>query len=139
MGRSYAEDTKVPVARSQEQIKKMLRELGSDRMAVFESEQENSILFEIPNADGYSTQYKLTSVVPEGRRTLAQRERASWRALVLLIKAKKVAIQQGITTVEKEFMGDTVMPGGATLIDYYQDLIAHNYSDGPPQIGWSGS
>ena len=62
---------------------------------------------------------------------------AAWRAFVLLVKAKKVAIEQGISTVEREFFADTVMPGGSTLYDHHAELIAHNYRDGVPRLGFS--
>lgn len=139
MSKPYAENTKVPVSQSQAEVKEMLRKLGADRMMVFESADENFVVFEIPNQDGSSIAFKLTQKVPDGKGSVEQRERAAWRAVGLLIKAKKVAIEQGITTIEKEFMADTVMPDGSTLIDHYQGIVDHNYTDGPPQIGWSGS
>lgn len=133
MGDVYAEDTKVPVDRSQSQIKTMLRDVGCDRFAVFEASDENFIVFQHGG-----TTYKLSCVIPEkGRKSIEQRARASWRALHLLIKAKTVAIKQGITTIEHEFFADTVMPGGETLLDYREDLIAHNYTSGPPLLGFS--
>lgn len=133
---AYAETTTVPVAKTQGDIKKLLRKVGADRVAMFESSEENFLLFEIPTPEGVSISYKLSAPIQEGRQSLEQRERSAWRALLLLVKAKTVAIDQGITTIEREFMGDTVMPGGTTLIDHYEELVAHNYQDGPPQIGF---
>ena len=40
--------------------------------------------------------------------------RSQWRALFLVIKAKLVAVETGITTFEREFMPDLVLPNGAT-------------------------
>ncbi|MHA7900802.1 MAG: hypothetical protein ACX94B_13135 [Henriciella sp.] len=130
MSRLYAEDTKVPVDRSQSEIKKMLREIGADRIAVYESSDGNYIIFE-----ANAVMYKISQKIPEiGRKSLEQRERAGWRALVLLVRAKKVAIQQQITTIEKEFMADTVMPDGSTLLDHHQAIVEHNYGDSPPLL-----
>jgi len=140
----YAENTKVSVSQSQAEIKDMLRKLGADRIAVFEDRAENYIVFQLPPShDRPEFAYKLSQPRPDTSGKTAkqadQLERSLWRALVLLVKAKKVAIEGGITTVEREFMADTVMPDGSTLIDHYQAVIGHNYQDGPPQIGFSAN
>lgn len=44
-----------------------------------------------------------------------QAVRQRWRSLVLMVKAKLVAIEDGITTVEKEFLSFIVLPEGITI------------------------
>lgn len=133
MKRVYAQDTTVPTYKSQNEVRTMLSAMGADRFALAEYDGQvvmrfrvGSVMYQIERPD-----------LPEIRgKSDEQRERAAWRALVLLVKAKRVAIEQGITTVEREFMADTVLPNGARLIDYHQELVSNSYADGPPQIGF---
>lgn len=41
--------------------------------------------------------------------------RARWRAVVLVVKAKLEAIECGISTIEREFLVDLVLPDGRTV------------------------
>jgi hypothetical protein len=131
--RVYAQDTTVSSYKSESEIRKMLKQLGADRFAVAEVEGNIEIRFAVG-----SVVYQIARPdLPEIKgKSEEQRERAAWRALVLLVKAKMVAIDQGITTVEREFMADTVLPHGAKLIDHYEELIESNYESGVPQIGF---
>ena len=133
---TYASKTEVPVSRSQAEVQKMLLELGAERLAIIHMEYGVELVFRIRG-----TSYRITAPdLPPARDTQAARqqgERSSWRALVLLVKAKKVAIDQNITTIEREFMADTVMPDGSTLIEHHAAIVTHNYKhDGPPLLGF---
>lgn len=132
----YASRTEVPVEKSQIEIRRMLQSLGAERLAMMQAPEGDTVIFEVRGC-----YYRIQAPpLPEGRHTkaaLAQLQRSAWRALVLLVKAKKVAIDQRITTLEREFMADTVMPDGSVLIDHHQALVKHNYRDGPPQIVFS--
>jgi hypothetical protein len=95
MTKPYASTTKVPVSQSQAEIKEMLRALGADRLAVYEDREENYIVFEVPpKGERPSMMFKLTQPRPDTKekndRQAQQIERSLWRALVLLVKAKKV-------------------------------------------------
>lgn len=131
--RVYAEDTSVPAYRSQNEVREMLRAIGADRFAIMEVEGRVAMRFAVNG-----TLYQIERPAPPEIKgaTADQKERAAWRALVLLVKAKKVAIEQNITTVEREFMADTVLPNGARLIDYREQIIEHAYSEGPPRLGF---
>lgn len=129
--RRYAQHTKVSVEQSQAQARAMVRALGADRSAIMESSDGALVWFEIRGR-----QYMLSAPPPppdEGN--VHQRQKSDWRALVLLLKAKKVAIEQGVTTVEREFFADVMMPKGARLIDYSDTLIEAAYREGgPPKL-----
>lgn len=56
--------------------------------------------------------------------------RRLWRELVLLLKAKLVAIQSNITTFEKEFLGDTLLPDGSVVFDWMEPQLAETYRTG---------
>jgi hypothetical protein len=49
------------------------------------------------------------------RRSWDQAMRERWRAVVLLVKAKLELVRIGISTVEKEFMADLILPNGETV------------------------
>jgi hypothetical protein len=49
------------------------------------------------------------------RRAWDQAMRERWRAVVLLVKAKLELVRIGISTVEKEFMADLILPNGETV------------------------
>lgn len=136
MARRYANDTEVPVERSQSEVKKMLKALGADRIAVLEDPKGSAVWFQIPPV-AYVVK---TPEVDPGERNVEKRLRSDWRAIVLLIKAKKVGIEQGITSIEREFLADAVMPDGSRLIDHAPTMIESAYQQGgPPQLTFRGS
>jgi hypothetical protein len=49
------------------------------------------------------------------RRAWDQAMRERWRAVVLLVKAKLELVRIGISTVEKEFLADLLLPNGETV------------------------
>ena len=120
MTKRYASRTQVPVIQSQGEIKDLLRSLGVDRIGMADSPTGAFVFFETNTAA-----YTIRLPVHEGRMTVAQRkqrERSDWRSVALLVKARVVAIRQGITTLEQEFMAETTMPDGSRLIDHYDDV-----------------
>lgn len=50
--------------------------------------------------------------------------RASWRALLLVIKAKLEACAIGISTIEREFLADVVTPNGQTIGEQIRPQLA---------------
>lgn len=133
MARVYAQDTTVPAERSQSEIRAMLKDIGAGRYAALEYGDTVEIAFEV---EGIAYRISRPPLPEIAGKSSEQREKAAWRALVLLVKAKSVAVKQGITTVEREFFADTVIPGGDRLIDHHEKLIGHAYKDGPPQLGY---
>ena len=62
--------------------------------------------------------------------------RSRWRALYLIIKAKLEAIEAGISTVEREFFYDVVLPDGRTAGEFLAPQIEAAYETGemPPLL-----
>ena len=56
--------------------------------------------------------YRIASVPidPKSKRDPEAEQRRQWRAITLLVKAKVVSITEKISTVEREFLSDAVMP-----------------------------
>lgn len=162
MSRRYAQDTTVPVERSQAEIAKLLADHGADARAVGVNDVSATavIMFAlggrrvrvevpVPTAEALAAEGP-----PRGSRcwtaaqhkawttaTLTRRERAMWRGLLLLLRAKLEAIEGGYSTVEREFLADVVLPGGATVGQLVERGVEAAYTTGqvPPLLpGLSG-
>lgn len=66
--------------------------------------------------------------------------RATWRALLILVKAKLVGIDQGVTTIEQEFLPHILLPNGQTFSDHVIPQIRTAYATGqiPPLLPGPG-
>lgn len=117
--RRYAEDTDVPVTKSQGEIRDMLRKAGVGRLAIMDDfDGAATIMFEHGNRA-----YKLHLAADPNAKNQAQDERRRWRVLVLLVKAKVNSVLEGVTTIEREFFADTVMPSGKSLLEEAKPAI----------------
>ncbi len=110
MTRRFAEDTKVPVSRSTEELTAVLRKAGADQIAVFESAAQSAVGFTLGGR-----MYRLSAKVNPKAPNPGQDERRAWRLLLLLAKAKLEAVADGATTVEREFLADMILPDGQTM------------------------
>jgi len=163
---SYAENTKVPVARSEAELKSILRKHGADRIATgmdagaglaivnFElSKRLVRLQVQVPTAEAFTREaeaepprgwkgWKPSQRQAWARAQQDQVERQRWRSLVLLTKAKLEAIEQGSSTVEREFLADLVLPGGGgnTLHQLLSGRIDETYATGkmPPLLPGMG-
>lgn len=140
----YAARTDVPVSRSQQEIERALRRYGATAFASGWDETSATIMFEIADR---RVRFRLPLPDPDDpqiahtangrRRSAAAREQAweqaqrqSWRALLLVIKAKLEAVEAGITTVEQEFLAHIVLPNGSTVGEWAAPQLDAAYSDG---------
>lgn len=128
---SYAKTTKVPIARSQAEIQKILSKHGATAFAFAETKGKAMVQFEMA---GKRIKFLLPTYVyatgsnysfPE--QVIAQKNRARWRALVLAIKAKLECVEAEITTLEQEFMAHIVLPNGNTVGDVVLPEIESSY------------
>lgn len=142
--RRYAENTAVPVERSRAELEGLLRKAGAtgfvstwdddqgiDRMIFRLSGRMIRIEVTHPNPVDHQSS-------PTGRhrknakaRVFAEKEyRRRWRAQLLLAKAKLEVIADGLSTVEREFLADMLLPSGATLGEEMIPRIAEAYETG---------
>jgi hypothetical protein len=61
----------------------------------------------------------------------AQLSRERWRAVLLLLKSKLEIVRIGLTTVEKEFLADMVLPNGAAVYQVLADELRRGFGTGP--------
>jgi hypothetical protein len=125
----YATKTTVSPAKSQSEIMETFERFGIKEHAVFKGENITAIAFA-----RNGLQYRMTVTMPsptdkvfvEGVRTRTPLQiqaayesevRRRWRSLALLIKAKIVAIEDGISGFEQEFLSHVVVGNDRTLGD----------------------
>lgn len=132
----YANQTSVSVEKSRAEIETVLAKYGADHFAYATQPCFARIGFAIEDPQSKARlMVKMTLPLPaknERRFThtadkgLPRRSdqilqsweqacRSSWRALLLVIKAKLEACAAGISTVEREFMADVVTGDGRTI------------------------
>ena len=128
--RPYAYDTKVPVQDSRAEIERLLTKHGAHQIGIMTDTRSRTgmVAFTIQGR-----QYRLP--VPkreQGKRKPEQIERESWRALLLLTKARLEYISAGMSDFETEFLAHLVLPSGTTVKAETDDRIAQMYSTGTP-------
>lgn len=161
---TYAEDTKVSVERSESELKALLRRHKADRIATGYDDRMGLAVVNFAIGEGPSVRMvrlevrvpSLDSLVADARKDPPhgwnswsatkrgdyckkrrdQIERQRWRALLLVTKAKLELIEQGLSSLEREFLADLVLPGGGTVSEMALPAIAEAYLTGkmPPLL-----
>jgi hypothetical protein len=149
----FAKETTVSASDTQKEIERTLRRYGATSFGYGWDETTAVIAFKIKER-----QIKLFLPLPNKKDFLLtpsrgtrrsdtsaqtaweQATRQSWRALALIIKAKLEAAEAGITTVEREFLPDVVLPNGQTVGQAIKPQIEQMYLTGemPPLLLTTG-
>ena len=135
---SYANNTSVPIDRSMNQIRVMLKKIGADGTAIAESDNKAMVSFvyqgknykffiNYPSIDDDSV--RLTDGGRERTQSQCEAEidkevRRLWRAMGLYIKAAIEAHNNQIIPLEKSMLSHMVLPGGKTVFEKVQKVIA---------------
>lgn len=127
---AFAVETKVPVEKSQAEIRSLVNKAGAESFAFFEERGRIHVAFELQ-----SRRIRFTVAMParkdnergadERRRMQATRSR--WRALLLVIKAKLESVEAKIETLEEAFLAHVQMPNGRTVMEEIREPIAIAY------------
>lgn len=140
----YAERTSVPAERSRNEIEAALRRFGADQFVAGWEAGRAVLGFRV---DGRHVRMWLPLPQPEdpevastpsgnprspsaAREALAREERRRWRALALVVEAELTAVADGISTVEREFLADVVLPDGRTLGEWAGPQVEEAYRTG---------
>ncbi|HCB04269.1 MAG TPA: hypothetical protein DEQ43_08495 [Nocardioides bacterium] len=126
----YAQNTNVSSEASRNEIERTLRKFGATEFAygwqqghaavgfVISGRQVRFVLH-MPDPNDREFTHTPTRRTPrspgEAEKAYEQVVRQRWRALAAVIKAKLVAVQEGIVTIEEEFLAHFVLPSGATM------------------------
>ncbi|OEU66303.1 MAG: hypothetical protein BA863_10420 [Desulfovibrio sp. S3730MH75] len=140
----YAKDTSVSVEKSKAEIEQLVIKYGADgfstswrgelaRIEFMIDERWVRISLVLP--DKNSNEYQFTETGRERSQPVAYKEwekscRSMWRKLKLIIQAKLEAVDAGISTVDREFMPDIVMPDQKTLGEHLVGAIGEAYDTG---------
>lgn len=133
MGRrdvSYAARTSVGTDRSKTELERLLMKNGADQFGYMNDSTGVMIAFRM-----HSRHVRLLMPIPplSEFRTVAAHEqvkRSRWRALILIVKAKFEAIRSGVSTFEREFLADIVLPDGSSVHEFLAPQIEEAYSNG---------
>lgn len=134
--RDYADGTSVSVEKSRAEIESTLRRFGAeqflsgwDRAMAFIAfsyhGRQIRMTLMLPNREAFARtpQRRNQRTTAEIDRHWEQACRENWRCLALMVKAKLVAVEKGIATLENEFLAYTVIPGGGTVAQWLQPQI----------------
>jgi hypothetical protein len=143
--RRYAANTNVAVHRSRAELEDLLHRFGassfvygwdkdSNRQVVEFGMTGRTIRMEVPMPAVDDPRLTLT---PSGRRrTTAQIDaeldkEIRRRSFLAVVKAKLIAVDDGITSLEREFLSDMVMENGTTVHETVRPYLA---GTGPMQL-----
>jgi hypothetical protein len=102
----YAQRTRVPAVRTRIQIEQLVQKYGAKGFASAWQDMRDgraTARVEFVRCDRH---IRLTVEVPSDE----QKARGKWRVLLLMVKAKLVAVDAGVVTFEEAFFADIVMP-----------------------------
>lgn len=154
MSGKFAKGTSVPSSRSRAEIEQELMRYGAIGFGYAMESKRAAVQFQIGNRrvrmllplpDIKDPLFEPARLRWNKTRESARQEkweqacRSVWRSLLLVIKAKLEAVACGISTVEREFMADIMLPNGKTVGEVMKPQIEVSYSTGkmPPLLGLS--
>jgi hypothetical protein len=147
---AYAEDTRVSEEKSRAEIETLVRRFGASEFISGFSGDVAMIAFGIngrrvkmflplPDENEKRFHYDGRGIyrTQAGRQKACEQERRQrWRALLITLKAKFAAIEAGITTVEREFFADLLLPNNQTMAQFMAPQLDRIYERGelPPML-----
>ena len=143
VGVSFAAKTTVPIDRSKAELERLLAKHGADQFAYMTSDEGAMVAFRMedrhvrflmpmPDRDDFKTtasgarRYSSAQV----DKAWEQGVRSRWRALVLIVKAKLEAVAAGVSTFEREFLADIMLPDGTSVHEWLGPQIEDAYEKG---------
>ncbi len=124
---TYASRTTVSPERSRIEIEQVLQKYGATAFMYGATAARAVLQFELRDR-----RYRLSLILPtigQSKAELKQEIWSLWRSLLLVIKAKLVAVDAGISTIEEEFLAYLVLHGGETAGDWLIPQITSAYAE----------
>jgi len=142
--RRYASGTTVPVERSRAELERLLRRAGATAFASAWDEESGVARFifrlggRMVRLEVYQPSWDEFVESGAGRKrkrpdaeAAAEKEyMRRWRAQVLHVKAKLEMIADGMSSVEREFLADMLLPNGSTFAEEMLPRLAEAYETG---------
>ncbi len=99
-------------------------------------ERQFRLAIPLPKLDAFKrvcSRRSWKDATPEQQRKAHEQAcRERWRAVVLLVKAKLELIALGVSSAEREFLADLVLPDGMRVHDRLKLAISDTYQSGKP-------
>lgn len=147
----YAETTEVPVAKTKAEIEKLLEEKGASAVLTGHDSTTRTGVVQYRLHGKFVRHYlKLPDRqeferTPKGKLRYDDSQigkawdmgtRARWRQLLLILRAKFVAVESGISTFEEEFLANLVLTDNTTFGQWAVPQIEDTYRTGkmPPML-----
>ena len=144
----YARTTSVSVAKSKAEIEVILQRYGASEFAYGTRAGEAVVMFQVGprrirftlplpsvnDPDVLKNSYGHQRPLPVREKITEQLGRSAWRSLALVIKAKLEAVESGITTLDREFLGYMVLPNGDTIADWAEGKLDEFGTKMPPLL-----
>jgi hypothetical protein len=123
----YAASTRVSINQTRHEIEYLLDDAGAEAFAFMKEGESAAIAFRLsgrnyvlklhlPDRTEFAkTKTGRSRYASEAEKFYQQAIRARWRALLLLLKAKLIAVADGVTTVEDEFLAAAMLNDGQTV------------------------
>jgi hypothetical protein len=130
----YASRTTVSPARTRNEIEHELEKRGASAFGFNRDGRSNVIMFtlhglrvrmelEMPDPSGFKDYTAGNGRRVSGQKVYDEEVARRWRALLLVVKAKLVAVDEGITSLEREFLADVVLANGMTVLEEARPAI----------------
>lgn len=133
--KKYASGTSVPIERSRVELDKLLTKYGATGTGTMVRSLEATVMFEMKHRTiKFRLVYPTILDCERNAAKLEQEKRRLWRALVMVVKAKLEAVESGISTLEREFLADVVLPNGQTVGERIAPDLASFYARGLPPL-----
>ena len=135
--RGYAKGTNVSSAKSKMEIERTLTRYGADQF-MYGSKNDYAMIgfrvknkmvkIDMPLPDRNAEEFTMDTRGWERAKGVSEKLyekelKRRWRSLALVIKAKLEAVETGISTFEKEFLGFILLPGGQTVFEMTEKKI----------------
>lgn len=123
----FAAKTQVPIDRTRSELDTLLANNGATQRGTFQDDEKGLAVVQF-KMDERLIRLDVRCAI-DGRNA-AQHARASWRRLLLVVKAKLEIIADGQSTVEREFLADVVLPDGRRVLEDVAPKLALAYKSG---------
>ena len=129
----FAEGTRVTVESSRKDIETQLKRFGATKFVTsIDDDSGRAMVQFFARGRWVRLTLELKRPNPKGRkvRVTDAEERRLWRSLAALVKAKMIAVDDGLVEFEEEFLPHVLMANGETVYERSHQAIAAEYQTG---------
>ena len=121
MARKFAEDTKVPLSQSLDEIRRTVARYEGEQFLHAAMDDRLIVGF---TKEGRQVRFQVSQDPAD-----AQTNRRLARALLLVLKAKLEAVASGVSIFDDEFLANIVMPDGKLVATHIRPRLVAAYAN----------